>query len=52
VGVTGYDVYQNGVFRANTASTTYAVTGLTAATAYSFYVIAKMLQTHLLQATP
>ncbi len=41
VGVTGYDVYQNGVFRANTASTSYAVTGLTAATAYSFYVIAK-----------
>ncbi|CAM3465089.1 Fibronectin type-III domain-containing protein [Flavobacterium longum] len=41
VGVTGYDVYQNGVFKASTASTTYNVTGLTAATAYSFYVIAK-----------
>lgn len=41
VGVTGYDVYQNGVFKANTASTSYAVTGLTAATAYTFYVIAK-----------
>ncbi|MFT3793688.1 reprolysin-like metallopeptidase [Flavobacterium sp.] len=41
VAVTGYDVYQNGAFKANTASTSYAVTGLTAATAYSFYVIAK-----------
>ena len=41
VAVTGYDVYQNGVFKASTASSTYAVTGLTSATAYSFYVIAK-----------
>jgi chitodextrinase len=41
VGVTGYDVYQNGVFKANTASTTYNVTGLTASTAYTFYVIAR-----------
>lgn len=41
VGVTGYDVYQNGVFKASTASTSYAVTGLTAATAYTFYVQAK-----------
>lgn len=41
VGVTGYDVYQNGVFRATTASTSYSVTGLTAATSYSFYVRAK-----------
>jgi chitodextrinase len=41
VGVTGYDVYQNGVFKASVATTTYAVTGLTASTAYTFYVIAK-----------
>ncbi|WP_310379485.1 reprolysin-like metallopeptidase [Flavobacterium sp.] len=41
VAVTGYDVYQNGVFKATTATTTYAVTGLTASTAYSFYVQAK-----------
>ena len=41
VGVTGYDVYQNGAFKANTASTTYAVTGLTASTAYTFHVIAR-----------
>lgn len=41
VGVTGYDVYQGGVFKANVATTSYAVTGLTPSTAYSFYVIAK-----------
>ncbi|SCY60014.1 reprolysin-like metallopeptidase [Flavobacterium caeni] len=41
VGVTGYDVYQNGTFRASTTSTSYAATGLTASTAYSFYVRAK-----------
>ncbi|OYU79873.1 MAG: secretion protein [Flavobacterium sp. BFFFF1] len=41
VGVTGYDVYQGGVFKASVTTTTYAVTGLTASTAYSFYVVAK-----------
>ena len=41
VGVTGYDVYQNGVFKATVAGTTYAVTALTAANTYTFYVIAK-----------
>ena len=41
VAVTSYDVYQNGVFKANVATTTYAVTGLTASTTYTFYVIAK-----------
>lgn len=41
VAVTGYDVYQNGVFIASTASTTYTVSGLTASTTYSFYVVAK-----------
>jgi chitodextrinase len=41
IGVTGYDVYQNGVFRASTTSTTFVANGLTASTAYSFYVIAK-----------
>lgn len=39
--VTGYDVYQNGVFKASTVATTYAVSGLTASSAYTFYVIAK-----------
>jgi chitodextrinase len=42
VGVTGYDVYRNGVLLASTTTaTTYAVTGLTASTAYSFTVKAK-----------
>jgi chitodextrinase len=41
VGVTSYDVYQNGTFKANVTTTSYAVTGLTASTAYTFYVIAK-----------
>lgn len=41
VGVTGYDVYKNGALLASTTSTSYSVTGLTAATSYSFYVKAK-----------
>ncbi len=41
VAVTSYDVYQNGVFKASTASTTYTVTGLTGATTYTFTVRAK-----------
>jgi len=41
VGVTGYDIYQNGSVMASTANTSYNVTGLTAATTYSFYVKAK-----------
>ncbi|NOU18938.1 MAG: DUF333 domain-containing protein [Bacteroidales bacterium] len=40
-GVTGYDVYENGTYLATSATTSYIVTGLTAATAYSFYVQAK-----------
>jgi chitodextrinase len=41
VAVTGYDVYKDGVLLASTASTTYAVSGLTASTTYSFTVNAK-----------
>ena len=41
VGVTGYDVYQNGGFIANVASTSYNVTGLNPSTSYDFYVIAR-----------
>ena len=41
VAVTGYDVYQDGLFLASTASTTLAVTGLSSSTTYSFYVQAK-----------
>ncbi len=40
VGVTGYNVYQNGTLLGTTTGTTYSVTGLTAATTYSFYVTA------------
>jgi chitodextrinase len=41
VGVSGYDVYQNGVLRTSTTSTTLSVTGLTASTTYNFYIKAK-----------
>ena len=41
VGITGYDVYKGGVLLASITATTYSVTGLTASTAYSFYVKAK-----------
>ena len=41
VAVTGYDVYRNGSFLASTTGTSYNVTGLSAATTYSFYVKAR-----------
>jgi chitodextrinase len=41
VGVTAYDVYQGATLKATVATTTYAVTGLTASTAYTFSVKAK-----------
>lgn len=43
VGVTGYDIYRGGTTLVGSTSgaTTYAVTGLTASTAYSFTVKAK-----------
>lgn len=41
VAVTGYDVYKDGVLLGSTATTTYAVSGLTAATTYAFTVQAK-----------
>ncbi|MFO7448144.1 MAG: fibronectin type III domain-containing protein [Ignavibacteriaceae bacterium] len=41
VGVTGYDIYQNGVFNKNVSGTSATMSGLSAATAYSFYVRAK-----------
>jgi hypothetical protein len=40
-GVAGYEVYRNGLKIATTALTNYSVTGLTASTTYSFYVIAR-----------
>ena len=41
VGVTGYDVYQGATLKGSVTGTTYAVTGLTAATVYTFSVKAK-----------
>ena len=41
VSVTGYDVYQNGVFKTSTTTTSLIVNGLTTATTYNFYVKAK-----------
>ncbi|WP_027378125.1 reprolysin-like metallopeptidase [Kaistella palustris] len=41
VGVTGYDIFKNSVLLASTASTSYAVSGLSASTSYSFFVKAK-----------
>ncbi|MES2862530.1 MAG: GEVED domain-containing protein [Bacteroidota bacterium] len=41
VAVTGYDVYQGAVLKATVTTTSYAVTGLTASTAYTFSVRAK-----------
>ncbi|MDD2797351.1 MAG: T9SS type A sorting domain-containing protein [Bacteroidales bacterium] len=41
VGVTAYDVYKDAVFYGTTASTSLAITGLSASTAYSMTVKAK-----------
>jgi chitodextrinase len=41
VAVTAYDVYQGATLKATVTTTTYAVTGLTASTAYTFSVKAK-----------
>ncbi len=41
VGVTGYDVYANGVLKGTTTSLTFTVSGLSAGTSYSLYVKAK-----------
>lgn len=41
VAVTGYDIYQGTTLKGSSTTTTYAVTGLTASTAYSFTVKAK-----------
>src|SRR5687767_9568557 len=43
IGVTGYDVYQNGIKinSSNITGTSYNITGLTAGTTYSYFVKAK-----------
>ncbi|RTY94828.1 T9SS type A sorting domain-containing protein [Flavobacterium sp. GSP27] len=40
-GVTGYNVYMNSALKTTTTGTTTTITGLTASTAYSFFVKAK-----------
>jgi C1A family cysteine protease/chitodextrinase len=40
VAVTGYNIYKNGTLLGTSTGTSYSVTGLTASTAYSFYVTA------------
>ncbi|MDB9960816.1 DUF5011 domain-containing protein [Oceanihabitans sp.] len=40
VGVTDYDVYQDGGFVTNVSGTSYQVTGLSASSTYAFYIIA------------
>lgn len=41
VGVAGYDIYANSVYKTTASGTTATVQGLTPLTAYNFYVIAK-----------
>ena len=41
VGVTGYDIYQDGVMIGNSTTTDFSVSGLTASTDYAFTVLAK-----------
>ena len=41
IGVTGYDIFQDGVLVATAGTNTFTVTGLTPLTNYDFYVIAK-----------
>ncbi|WP_114755308.1 endonuclease [Flavobacterium glaciei] len=41
IGVTGYNVYMNSVLKTTVTGTNTTITGLTASTAYSFYIVAK-----------
>ncbi len=41
IGVSGYDIYQNGAFRTSTINTSITITGLAASTVYNFYIKAK-----------
>jgi chitodextrinase len=41
IGVSDYNIYQNGVLKTTTTATSLAVAGLTASTSYSFYVKTK-----------
>lgn len=41
VGITAYDIYVNGVFNSSVTGTVATISGLTASTTYSFYVISR-----------
>ena len=41
IAVTGYNIYKGGIFLATVSTTNYTVTGLSALTTYTFYVIAR-----------
>ena len=41
VGVTGYDIYQDGIFVTNSVNTNDQITGLSPSTNYMFYVVAR-----------
>lgn len=41
VGVTGYNIYVNDVFRATVSGTAYTLSGLTASTSYTVYITAR-----------
>lgn len=41
IGVSGYDVYMNSTLKTTVSGTSTTISGLTASTAYSFYVVAK-----------
>ena len=41
IGVSGYDIYVDDVFKTNVSTNSGTVTGLAAATTYSFYVVAR-----------
>ncbi len=43
VGVTGYDIYVDGIFNSSSSTNSYTVTGLSTSTTYSFAVLAKDL---------
>ena len=47
VGVAGYKVYQNGFLKTTVITTSIAVAGLNASTAYSFYIVATDLTGNL-----
>lgn len=41
IGITAYDIYQGTTLKTTIATTSFTITGLTASTAYTFYVVAK-----------